>query len=486
MKSKFVKLLVLFFVVIFTCCSNGKLSNKKIVHNGYEREYKIYIPNNIKEAKEPSLVFMLHGHGSSSDYASKYGFNNRADELGFIMIYPQGLENTWDYNDLLKVDDVGFIEKLIDLITNEYSIDINRVYAAGRSIGGFMAYKLALELPDKVSAISSISGLSPIPKRVDRLKPVSVMHIHAQDDRVVRLAGYPNESLSLDESLKLWSDINGIKAKNKNEVEFKSLKRTNGLSDKTGKRVLAYRYERGGHGWLPNTLNYVTDFFYNTPVRDNSISIDLYSSKDLYSLDENIDVKLKLTESVKFESVQYYVNEKLVYTATDNNFKLKWSPKKAGTYQLKVKGILVTGEVQNSPTVLDFIVTKPRTKVGYSVSSPYYAGSRYIPDYSIDQDLSTYWESTFRKHNQSLTINLKETSDISGISLIWADYYPVHYIIETSVDGNTWDISYRDKRGKGGFKDIKLSQAGVKYIRLTCLKRANVDFGYSLKEIVVH
>jgi polyhydroxybutyrate depolymerase len=39
-----------------------------------------------------------------------------------------------------NVDDVEFINTLIDTLSDSYSIDLERIYAAGYSKGGFMAY----------------------------------------------------------------------------------------------------------------------------------------------------------------------------------------------------------------------------------------------------------------------------------------------------------------------------------------------------------
>ena len=56
------------------------------------------------------------------------------------------------------VDDVGFIEALIDELANSYAINLDRVYATGMSNGGFMSFLLACQLSEKIAAVASVTG----------------------------------------------------------------------------------------------------------------------------------------------------------------------------------------------------------------------------------------------------------------------------------------------------------------------------------------
>src|SRR5258708_506814 len=76
------------------------------------------------------------------DY-SDYEFDALADKYGFLVVYPDGFENTWNdcrggspfSSKRLKIDDAGFIEALLDHEVTAHAIDRKRVFAAGWSNG---------------------------------------------------------------------------------------------------------------------------------------------------------------------------------------------------------------------------------------------------------------------------------------------------------------------------------------------------------------
>ena len=68
----------------------------------------------------------------------------------FILVYPQALPDpnddgstNWIHKEPTTVDDVFFINALIDSINIDYLIDLERIYACGYSNGGIMSYALA-------------------------------------------------------------------------------------------------------------------------------------------------------------------------------------------------------------------------------------------------------------------------------------------------------------------------------------------------------
>jgi polyhydroxybutyrate depolymerase len=134
-------------------------------------------------------------------------FNTYADQYDFIVVYPDGVSNSWNvgFSGGSTANDVGFLSALIDTLQVQYGIDLNRVYSTGFSNGGFMSYRLACELTDRIAAIASVSGTmtdaawgSCQPSR-----NMPVMHIHGTSDFVVMYnGGFGNTSV--DEVLGLW------------------------------------------------------------------------------------------------------------------------------------------------------------------------------------------------------------------------------------------------------------------------------------------
>jgi polyhydroxybutyrate depolymerase len=118
---------------------------------------------------------------------------------GFLAVYPSGTGQnpnflTWNagnccgYAAQENVDDVGFIRALLDDIARVAVIDSNRVFAAGMSNGGMLAYRLACELSERIAAIASVAG----PMAIDTCRPtrpVSILHFHGTADEFTPYVG---------------------------------------------------------------------------------------------------------------------------------------------------------------------------------------------------------------------------------------------------------------------------------------------------------
>ena len=87
-----------------------------------------------------------------------------------------------------NIDDVGFLVRVIDLCLDTYPlIDRRRVFVAGHSNGGMMAYRLAasVEGSRRIAAIAPVAGCACLPPTLFQpTRAVPVLHIHS----VVRCA----------------------------------------------------------------------------------------------------------------------------------------------------------------------------------------------------------------------------------------------------------------------------------------------------------
>jgi polyhydroxybutyrate depolymerase len=136
-----------------------------IMSGGMKRSYRIYIPA-IYNAQKPSvpLLFVFHGQPTHPNSMLGAKINQVADTANFIIVYPYGQPasqpNTyyWDFYSANFMADVNFISNLIDTLLGQYNIDPNRIYSAGASGGGFMAYSLACNLSHRIAAVASVMG----------------------------------------------------------------------------------------------------------------------------------------------------------------------------------------------------------------------------------------------------------------------------------------------------------------------------------------
>ena len=147
---------------------SGTLTKGGIEVGGLKRTYLTYIPRGLP--KGAPLVLVMHGSGEDAAQiriGTGYGFERLADEHGFAVVYPNSY--AFDWNDCSKVgsfrvngievDDVGFLNTVVDKFITEIGIDRSRVFATGVSAGGFMSMRLALEAPTRFRAIAAVVAM---------------------------------------------------------------------------------------------------------------------------------------------------------------------------------------------------------------------------------------------------------------------------------------------------------------------------------------
>lgn len=165
------------------------------------------------------VVFALPGWGLSAQEMrdSVTRLHLLGDSVGFITVYPEGLYLHWNSGigdnpgwPAPNVDDVGFISKIIDSLISRFAIDTQRVYCSGMSNGGFMSFKLAAELSNRIAAVASVAGVMTTSTATNYLarRPVPVLMIHGTADPVVLYDGGVAGWYSVSETMKFWITMN--------------------------------------------------------------------------------------------------------------------------------------------------------------------------------------------------------------------------------------------------------------------------------------
>ena len=164
--------------------------------DGRDRSYLVHVPAKY-DGKTPSpVVFALHGAAMNGPMMAAFcGLNKKADEAGFIAVYPSGtgmgIFLTWNAGGIIgkdRADDVAFIRALLDDLGSVVKVDPKRVYATGMSNGGMMCYLLAAELSDRIAAVAPVAGTMAIEKANPK-RPVPVIHFHGTADTFVPFNG---------------------------------------------------------------------------------------------------------------------------------------------------------------------------------------------------------------------------------------------------------------------------------------------------------
>jgi len=209
---------------------NNELIKRKLQVGNLTRFFWVHLPGGTKPGTPSPLVFVLHGAGGAGAklMSRRYGFNAIADRERFIVVYPYGVDGQWNdgrgrtvrhAKDNSSVDDVGFIDAIIDELASEFTVDRRRIYVTGMSNGGMMTYRLGIELGSKLAAIAPM--IANIPVNIANEKagsPLSVLIMNGTDDPLipwkggqVRVLGSEyGEVVSTEQSVRYWLDCNKI------------------------------------------------------------------------------------------------------------------------------------------------------------------------------------------------------------------------------------------------------------------------------------
>jgi polyhydroxybutyrate depolymerase len=186
--------------------AEGGTVERSLTVGDAERSYRVHVPAG-QEGRSLPVVIALHGGGGSGSAMEAYsGLSERADEDGFVVVYPDGSGRlrdrllTWNAHNCCgyaaehDVDDVAFVDALITEVGREFGTDPRRVYVTGHSNGGMLAYRLGCELSERIAAIAPVAGaLNTDTCRPAR--PVPVVIFHGTADRNVPYEGGSSEGV---------------------------------------------------------------------------------------------------------------------------------------------------------------------------------------------------------------------------------------------------------------------------------------------------
>jgi polyhydroxybutyrate depolymerase len=229
----------------------------KITVHGVERSYLIHIPPGLDSVNSVPLVFVFHGFsGDSADIQMLTGFDEAADNSGFLVVYPLGIGGSWNAIRCCgnaasqNVDEPAFIREILSDIGSIASVDTKRIYATGFSNGAMLSYRLACEMSDVFAAVGPVAGAL-ISSPCEPQEPVSLIHVHALNDTDVPYGeGFAPDLPSAEDSIITWAQMNDCTGSAQVDKQLNdSLTHTAYTSCKAGTAVESYVFETGGHFW---------------------------------------------------------------------------------------------------------------------------------------------------------------------------------------------------------------------------------------------
>jgi predicted peptidase len=158
-------------------------------------KYLLYLPKGYEANKEKRwpLMLFLHGAGERGSDVQRVAIHGPMSlvkggkDFPFIIVAPQCPDGErWQNDSLLK---------LLDHAEKKFSVDTNRVYLTGLSMGGYGVWALGVAHPERFAAIAPICGggqvidviLAGYGKPVNPVKRLPVWAFHGAKDPTVPL-----------------------------------------------------------------------------------------------------------------------------------------------------------------------------------------------------------------------------------------------------------------------------------------------------------
>ncbi|MFJ4651093.1 alpha/beta hydrolase family esterase [Nocardia sp. NPDC088792] len=138
------------------------------------RSYELVRPHVVVPGAP--LVLVLHGFGDTPNAMRRYsgGSFDRYAERGIVVAYPNGIGREWNSarravmrsRSVKQIDDVGFLRALAGHLIDTWSLDPQRVFVVGFSLGGQMAIRLVCDAPGLLAGAALISSTLPAPENL--------------------------------------------------------------------------------------------------------------------------------------------------------------------------------------------------------------------------------------------------------------------------------------------------------------------------------
>jgi len=232
-----------------------------ITVSGIERIYSLHVPSGVDASMPLPVVFVFHDYTkaiATLRFQSK--FDDISDANNFMVVYPHGIGASWNGGGCCGIavednlDDVEFVNQILIELRKTFTLDAQRIYTAGFSNGGMMAYRLGCEMSETFAAVAAVEGVL----FYDQCEPknaVSLIHFHGLADPFVPYAGGNGiEEASLydfppvETGIEKWEQWSGCS--NLPQVSMQGLITHTVYSDcKNNTAVELYTFEGMEHAW---------------------------------------------------------------------------------------------------------------------------------------------------------------------------------------------------------------------------------------------
>ena len=354
-------------------CASASVMAQRITLkvNGTDRTFLEYVPKNL--GKNRPMLISCHGASQDAFYMrdTQMKMGAVADTAKFLIVFPDGISNQWDIS---GDRDIKYIEALIDEMVRKYSIDRNRVYLSGFSMGGMLTYHAMNKIADKIAAFAPISGYPLWGSEANSSRPVPILHTQGTGVDVVSAEGVRGV-------LNKWIQRNHCSTTAKEIKKYKGYGHANlyiwGGGDE-GVEVRLLELEGKGH-WVSNdgvlTGEEIWLFCKNYSLNKTSPSVSLTSPKSgtTFTLfapqEERVFPSITLTAEASdpngtVEKVDFYDGSTLIASCTESPYTATLETSVSGKHTLKA--VATDNDGETASATVEVSLNAPQTQYAFS------------------------------------------------------------------------------------------------------------------------
>jgi polyhydroxybutyrate depolymerase len=257
----------LLLLSLFTPAQSNAASPQSFIVGG-SRPVTVNLPDQLSQPAP--LLIMLHSASTSGAHQERYmKLGPVAKKMGMIYIAPDGTvgadgRRVWNaakaccQKSGTPVDDIAYINSLIDEISQKVPVDQSRIYFVGHSNGAFMSLAFACAT-GRAAGVVSLAGAMDADATCATDKPFTFLQIHGVADKTIKIDGgilNGHRYTSAQETLNRVALINKCPANSVISADFSKKDfdptitgaETTVISlDKCAKPVTYWRIARGAH-----------------------------------------------------------------------------------------------------------------------------------------------------------------------------------------------------------------------------------------------
>ena len=158
--------------------------------------YAVFVPSGHDQNQASPLIVSLHGLGRSYDWLMGYqGFLDQAEANDYILVTPLGYIRRGWYGSRETEDPLDAqrseqdVLNVLQLIRDEYTIDPDRIYLWGHSMGGAGTYHIAAKYPDIFAGLGvaapAAEANAPMDEILERIKHLPILVLQGDQDDAV-------------------------------------------------------------------------------------------------------------------------------------------------------------------------------------------------------------------------------------------------------------------------------------------------------------